>query len=251
MDKEWEWSFAKTKDWVQSSWLSRDIKISRPLFLTCCVAAFLLGYAATALLVTYPTKDGGHIAAWVQAFGSIGAIVGAVYIMKKSEFLRRGHERDIERRRFDHHIEVLRHSAETVPNSLEELNKIYNQIHSPDQRFSIRYYGSYGQYVAKPPKSPISTISNTFDVPVWALKKIDIHIHPYIFLAHSTGQLIQLMENAKKHFQTEPYSSGFIDSSNIDMLMDYLEDLSENCEVELKRAEDIYKEKKSDITKSH
>lgn len=89
MDKEWEWSFAKTKDWVQSSWLSRDIKISRPLFLTCCVAAFLLGYAATALLVTYPTKDGGHIAAWVQAFGSIGAIAGAVYVVRLQSTLDR------------------------------------------------------------------------------------------------------------------------------------------------------------------
>lgn len=199
----------------------------------------------------YPIYKSDKWAAWVQAFGSIGAIVGAVYIMKRSEFLRRSHERDIERRRFDHHIEVLRHAAKTVSASLEELNKIYNQIHSPDQRFSIQYYGSYGQYVPRPIKSPISTLSNTFDVPVWALKKIDIHMHPHIFFAYSTGQLIQLMENAKKHVQTEPYSSGFIDRSNIDTLMDYLEDLSEDCEVELKRAEDIYKEKKSDIIKSH
>lgn len=39
--------------------------------------------AAVASLFLYPIKEAGHVAAWVQAVGSIGAIVGAIYTVQK------------------------------------------------------------------------------------------------------------------------------------------------------------------------
>lgn len=43
-----EWSFTKIRDWARSSWPSRDVKISKPLFLACCLTSFLFGYTLMA-----------------------------------------------------------------------------------------------------------------------------------------------------------------------------------------------------------
>lgn len=46
------------------------------------LAAFLFGCFITWLFLKFPPTDSGHIAAWVQAFGSIGAIGSAIYVFK-------------------------------------------------------------------------------------------------------------------------------------------------------------------------
>ena len=44
------------------------------------IVAFLLGFFIAWLFFNYPPKDSGHIAAWVQAFGSLAAVYAALWI---------------------------------------------------------------------------------------------------------------------------------------------------------------------------
>lgn len=55
-------------------------------------SAFISG--AVASLFLYPVKDAGHVAAWVQAVGTISAIVGAIYISKREQEARRKEAKD-------------------------------------------------------------------------------------------------------------------------------------------------------------
>lgn len=210
------------------------------ILMTGVILGFITGIVTISLF--YPIFQSDQWAAWVQAIGSIGAILGAIYIMKKSDNLRKANEKNIERRKFKHHIEILRHSAKVASNTLTELNNKYYEIHSYDQKYLIQYYGSYEQYKRKTTQIPIDILLNTFDIPLWALRKIDIHTHPYIFLSISTGQIIQYMENTKHHFKTPSYSSGFIDKNNIDNLMNYLKKIKKDCDEELSNANNIYDE---------
>ncbi|MBW4789170.1 hypothetical protein JQS35_11220 [Alcaligenes faecalis subsp. faecalis] len=43
------------------------------------VTTFISG--AIASWVLYPIKDAGHVAAWIQAFGTIGAVAAAIYVV--------------------------------------------------------------------------------------------------------------------------------------------------------------------------
>lgn len=59
----------------------------RDLFLAqvagAAIVAFSLGFFIAWLFFNYPPKDSGHIAAWVQAVGSIGAIGVAIYVLQR------------------------------------------------------------------------------------------------------------------------------------------------------------------------
>lgn len=64
----------------------RNVKIKRSFLVVICVFVFFLifGWCSVRLLYTYPVKDSGHVAAWVQALGSVAAILVAVWVARTS-----------------------------------------------------------------------------------------------------------------------------------------------------------------------
>lgn len=64
----------------------RNIKIKRSFLVLICVFVFflILGWCSVRLLYTYPVKDSGHVASWVQALGSVAAILVAVWVARTS-----------------------------------------------------------------------------------------------------------------------------------------------------------------------
>lgn len=64
----------------------RNIKIKRSFLVLICVFVFflILGWCSVRLLYIYPVKDSGHVASWVQALGSVAAILVAVWVARAS-----------------------------------------------------------------------------------------------------------------------------------------------------------------------
>lgn len=154
MDKEW--SFTKIWECVLSSWLGEKVKMSKPLFLFGCVISFVFGYLLTALLVAYPIKDGGHLAAWVQAFGSIGALGVAFYVMHRQVKMQREQSERLKARERLKHLNILLRCLVYIANSS---NMFYK-----DGKFTSDVQGSkvLSLIVAKM-ENALATVSRSLD----------------------------------------------------------------------------------------
>lgn len=166
-----EASIRTLKDWKR-----------RPLTnLTAAVVAAILSWWLIDLYYSYPIKDRGQLAAWVQAIGSVLAIIAATtianYQVKKQFHLQ---EELIEKKR-NSSIELCSHVAQTI--------QILDQHFDKDNFFYI--------------KGALEVIK----VCEISLKRIPIHEPPYNENLENIGQILLDLESIKMHLTAFPTAS--------------------------------------------
>lgn len=179
-----------------------------------CWAKVGAGVILAIFVLNWPS--GSEWAAWVQAFGSIGAICGAVWLSEKSKKELIEREKRAKRLEISGTVGVIENVLLTVKNTPNEFTEFVEKN---------KREGSQ--------EIPVQWIVRMLDTSIEVLGRIPMHEFPYSMLSGQLGREILWLKN-RRHFFDYWSVGNHISYEQVQTVLDFLNESRDQAEEELK-----------------